>query len=82
MATANISKRFCIVYITCPKIEVAESLAKMLLEKRTIACANVLPNVTSIYRWNGEIKQDPEVLMLKMIKTRQDKLCALKSIVE
>lgn len=56
----------CIAYVTCPDRGAAEQLARTLLEERLIACANVIDGVTSLYRWEGEVRQESEtVLILK-----------------
>jgi len=57
----------CTVLTTAPDAEVAATLARALVEERLAACVSVLPGVRSIYRWQGEIHDDPEVLLL--IKT-------------
>ncbi|NIM71444.1 MAG: divalent cation tolerance protein CutA [Xanthomonadales bacterium] len=56
-----------VVLCTCPDIEVAERLAAQLVERGLAACVNVLPDVRSIYRWQGEVNRDREVLLV--IKT-------------
>ena len=48
-----------VVFCTCPPDE-AKSLAQRLVEERLIACANILPGVTSVYRWEGAICEDDE----------------------
>jgi periplasmic divalent cation tolerance protein len=58
---------FLIVLCTCPNPEVAEKLARTLVEKELSACVNIIPSLTSIYRWQGEICQEQEVLLI--IKT-------------
>lgn len=60
-------KNICVVFCTCPDEQVAEKLASRLLEQRLAACVNIIPEIRSIYRWNGEINRDAEVLMV--IKT-------------
>ncbi len=45
----------------------AERLAQALVERELAACVQVLPQITSIYRWQGKIEQAVEVLLL--IKT-------------
>ncbi len=55
--------------ITAPSLEVARALASKLLESRSVACVNLVPSVESIYRWEGEIQIDQEVLMI--VKTTQ-----------
>lgn len=52
-----------LVLATCPE-EVAEEIAKTLVEDRHAACVNILPGVQSVYRWNGELQRDSERLLL------------------
>ena len=60
-----------IVLVTAPDEETAARLAHSLLEERLIACANLLPRVRSIYRWEGEVQDDAEVLLvLKTVEAR------------
>lgn len=58
---------YCLVLSTCPEGEVAESLARMLVEEHLAACVNVLPGLTSVYPWQGAIETARESLLL--IKT-------------
>jgi periplasmic divalent cation tolerance protein len=51
-------------------------LANELVEKRLAACVNILPQIHSVYRWQGNIENDAEQLLL--IKTVQERLDALK----
>ena len=52
------------VLTTVPTLDVATVLAERLLAARLIACANIVPGVRSLYRWNNEIQRDDEVLLL------------------
>lgn len=52
------------VVTTFPDAEAAEFVTTELVEERLAACANIVPGVTSIYRWEGEIQQDGEVLVV------------------
>lgn len=60
---------FCTIYTTTDSAEEAEALARTLLEERLIACANVVPGVTSYYRWQGRVESDSELAVL--FKTRR-----------
>lgn len=51
-----------VVLITAPDEAVALSIARELVDRRLVACVNVVPGVTSVYRWRGEVLQDREVL--------------------
>ena len=54
------------LYVTAKGADQARELARALLDQRLIACANILPQMESIYRWNGEVQNDREaVLILK-----------------
>lgn len=69
-----------LVYITAASRENAVSLARALVERRLAACANILGDITSIYRWKGEIAEDAEVAMI--VKTVAGKLGELVSVVK
>lgn len=53
-----------LLYIPCASADQAQKLATTLLEQRLIACANLLPQMQSIYRWQGKIVSEPEILLL------------------
>jgi periplasmic divalent cation tolerance protein len=50
------------IYTTFPSKEQAVTVARMLLEKRLIGCANLHP-ITSLYRWEGAVNEDAEIGM-------------------
>jgi len=54
----------------------AERIGRALVEARLAACVNVLPAVTSIYRWKGKVETEEERLLV--IKTRADRFEALR----
>ncbi len=56
-----------VVLTTVEKTEDGERLARLLVEHGLAACVQVLPPITSIYRWQGKIEQASEILLL--IKT-------------
>jgi len=59
--------------------EDAERIARALVERRVAACVNVVPGVTSYYRWKGEIARDGEWLLV--MKTTADRFEALREAV-
>lgn len=59
-------------FITTPTIEVAKNLAKSLIDQQLAACINIVPGIVSIYKWEGEVTEDKEALMI--IKTRTSKI--------
>ena len=61
---------FCIVYITAGSAEEAETLARSAVERRLAACCSIVPNVRSIYRWQGAVEDDTEHLLI--VKTRRE----------
>jgi periplasmic divalent cation tolerance protein len=67
--------RVCVVLVTAPDAEVAGGLARALVDERLAACANLVPSVRSIYRWEGALQEDDEVLLV--IKTTAEKTAAL-----
>jgi len=38
-----------------------------IITKDLAACVNLIPNVTSIYKWKGEVNEDSEILMVRYI---------------
>ena len=66
-----------LVLSTCPDPETADTIAQALVGERLAACVNVLPGVTSTYRWQGAVERGGEVLLLiKTTAARQDALIA------
>lgn len=75
MPVALRSQGTLVVLVTCPSQKVGEKLAHALVQERLAACVNVIPGLTSIYRWEGKICRDAEALLV--IKTRRTRLPAL-----
>jgi periplasmic divalent cation tolerance protein len=61
-----------LVFTTAASSEEARKLARALLERRLVACVNILPQVHSIYRWQDAIEESEEWLLL--IKTTEPAL--------
>jgi len=70
------SKSFSITLVTVPSKEESEKISRSLVEKDLAACVNIIPSVQSVYKWEGEINTDNELLLV--IKGRTDNLEALE----
>lgn len=66
-----------LILTTLPNSDAAGELAKKVVGEKLAACANVLPAVRSIYRWQGKVQDENEVLVL--LKTRQQHYERLKA---
>ena len=65
-----------VVLTTVPDERTARTLAERLVDERLIACANILPRGTSVYRWEGAVRHEPEVVVI--MKSTLDRIEALE----
>ena len=70
-ASEEDEKKVCVLFSACPPDE-AERLATFLVEKHHAACVNIIPAVTSIYRWEGKLEREAESLLV--IKCARDRV--------
>jgi periplasmic divalent cation tolerance protein len=63
------------VLISAPDADTARRIGRTLVEERLAACVNVIPGVSSIYRWKGAVEEAAEVLLV--VKTRAARADAL-----
>ena len=73
-----------LIYITTGDAAEATRIGRALVQSRLAACANVHEKVTSIFRWEGEVQEESEAVLIA--KTRKaliepliDKVVALHS---
>ncbi|XP_072115134.1 protein CutA homolog isoform X2 [Mobula birostris] len=78
-AASYVSGTHSAAFVTCPNLEVAKSIARGAVQKKLAACVNIVPQITSVYEWKGNIEEDSEVLL--MIKTRTAKVSDLAAYV-
>lgn len=64
-----------VVNVTAPDLATAETLARALVQESLAACCTLVPAVRSVYRWQGGVHEDAEVLLV--IKTRASLVDAL-----
>jgi periplasmic divalent cation tolerance protein len=58
------------IYVTTSSREEALRIGRAVVADRLAACANVLPGITSVYRWQGEVQEEGETALI--LKTRSD----------
>lgn len=64
--------------VTCPDLETAKLLARRALSARLVACANILPGLSSLYWWQGTLCEDAEILLsFKTLEAHRPALSAL-----
>jgi len=61
---------FSSVYITATDMDEAILIGKALVADKLAACANVFDGVRSLYRWEGEVQNDQEAVLI--LKTRTE----------
>jgi periplasmic divalent cation tolerance protein len=66
MASAD---KACVVLCTVPSEEVGVNIARTLLDERLVACVNIVPGVRSLYRYQGKLEDERELLLV--LKTRR-----------
>lgn len=63
------------VYMTAGSPEEAQRIGRVLVEEGLAACVNILPEMISIYRWQGQVEDGRESVMIA--KTRTDRFDVL-----
>ena len=53
-----------ILFSTAPNVDEAEAIASKLVENKIAACCNIIPGISSVYFWKGEVRKDAEVLII------------------
>lgn len=72
--------QFTVSYVTTPDEKTAKEIAHKLVQNKLAACVNVLPQITSIYKWEEKVNEDSEAMMI--IKTTAEKTEALIKFVK
>ncbi len=67
-----------VVLTTTPNEDEARTLARLLVERQLAACVQLLP-IHSVYKWEGAIQQEPEVLLLA--KTRVSRYAEVEAFI-
>lgn len=65
-----------LVLTTCGSPEEARRIAQALVERQLAACVNIVPQIESVYRWQGEVETATEwLLLIKTAAGSFDRLC-------
>jgi periplasmic divalent cation tolerance protein len=64
------------VFITAPNIDEASRIAELLVERKLAACVQILPSMESVYRWQGKVARQAEILLIA--KTASSKFAELE----
>ena len=59
-----------LVYVTAGDKAQALDIGKTIVQERLAACANVIEPMTSVYWWDGQVREDSEAVLI--LKTRAD----------
>ena len=73
------ASEFVFVYVTSPTVELARSIARVAVERKQAACANIIPQMHSIYSWEGQTREETEAVLI--LKTQKNRLSQLKETV-
>ncbi len=66
-----------VVLTTAPNTNEAETLAEAIINAKLAACAQILPQMTSVYVWEGKVQRESEhLLLIKTLPEKWDELAA------
>ena len=75
----SITTNFYLAYITTKNEEEALTLANSAVEKNLAACGNIFPKIKSVYKWNKNLQNDEETLLI--LKTNSNKYPLLEKLI-
>ncbi|MBR3627567.1 MAG: divalent-cation tolerance protein CutA [Elusimicrobia bacterium] len=63
------------IFITVPNMNIANKITKFLIEKKMVACVNIIPKIKSVYWWENKVcKSDEHLLIMKSVKSNFNKI--------
>jgi len=71
---------FIVIYCTVPNKKEGKEIARKLVEKKLVACVNIIDNVDSIFSWDGEMSEAKEAMMI--IKTKREFFEMVKFVIQ
>lgn len=76
MKKKRVPNDYLLLLTTTNRVEEAHRIADHLVAAGLVACVNIIPSISSVYRWKGSVQKDSEVLMI--LKTRKSKIGRLE----
>ena len=71
---------FIVIYCTVPNKKEGREIAKKLIEKKLVACVNIVDKIESIFSWDGELCEETEALMI--IKTKKELFDKINAMIQ
>lgn len=66
---------YVMIYITASNPEEAKYIGEEMVKARLAACANIIPKMSSVYWWEGEVERSDEAVLI--LKTKEEKMEAI-----
>ena len=77
MSPTALTQEVVTLLTAAPGMEEAQRIARALVSERLAACANIIPEVSSIYWWEGQVQDEQEAMLI--IKTTPAQVDALEA---
>ncbi|HSW72499.1 MAG TPA: divalent-cation tolerance protein CutA [Chlamydiales bacterium] len=72
--------KYSYLFWTSANLDEAKKIAHLLLSKKLIGCASIIPHVISLFEWKGKIEEANEVKVI--LKTKKEHYSAIRSCIE
>ncbi|WP_372518955.1 divalent-cation tolerance protein CutA [Candidatus Ruminimicrobiellum ovillum] len=71
----NKKMKYISIFVTVPNVNVANKITEFLVEKKLVACVNIIPKIKSVYWWENKVcKSNEHLLVAKTIKSNFNKI--------
>ncbi len=74
------NNNFILIITTIDDLESAKKLSRSLVYNKLAGCINIIPEITSIYRWNDRIEEDEEFVLF--IKTKESNYKEIENFIK
>lgn len=71
---------YALILSTASAKQEAQEIARTLVERKLVACVNIVGPIESVYRWKGEVENSQEILLL--MKTESEKFEAVRDAIK